>query len=171
MTFLFLTQDKVAVIDDCDWDLVGPYSWIWESSKMKSGYAIAQVNVGRKGAKRGVRRKRTKILLHNLIGTAMRLAGPEIDHIDGNGLNNSRSNLRSATRSQQCQNRSKIQIPSSSKFKGVQSWKGRWRARITLHGVSTFLGYFDSEEKAAIAYNAAAVKAFGDFAKLNEVSQ
>ena len=97
----------------------------------------------------------------------------EIDHIDRNPLNNKFSNLRLATIAQQNMNQSKFKtkdgVPCSSIYKGV-SWnkgKQKWRARIVFDKKEIHLGYFIDEKEAALAYDEAATKFFGEFAVLN----
>jgi len=92
----------------------------------------------------------------------------EIDHINGNGLDNRKANLRVCTRRQNSQNLRKRK-GTSSRFKGV-SWrkdKGKWQARIGNFGKRIFLGYFESESQAAKAYDEKAKELFGVFANLN----
>jgi hypothetical protein len=93
------------------------------------------------------------------------------DHINENGLDNQRDNLRPANRRQQEAHKSKIQ-DTSSKYKGV-SWVKKyncWRAYIKINQKQIFLGHWDSEILAAQAYNKAAIQKFGEFAKLNETN-
>jgi hypothetical protein len=96
----------------------------------------------------------------------------EVDHKNGDGLDNRRStNLRPATHQQNNANRAKAR--GSSRFKGV-SWdrpSRRWYASIRGEGRSRNLGKFDSEVAAARAYNAAAVKFFGEYARLNIIDE
>lgn len=92
---------------------------------------------------------------------------PLVDHANGDGLDNRRSNLRPATRSQNAQNTHAA--TGSSGFKGV-AWhrkNRKWQARITVAGVTKSLGYFHDAEEAAKAYDAAALDAFGEFAFTN----
>lgn len=97
------------------------------------------------------------------------------DHINHDGLDNQRSNLRSVVQRQNSANQRKRShvngLATSSRFKGV-GWHGQqciWRADIQVNGVRKCLGTFASETDAARAYNKAAVEAFGDYACLNEV--
>ncbi|OHB55307.1 MAG: hypothetical protein A2173_08695 [Planctomycetes bacterium RBG_13_44_8b] len=95
-------------------------------------------------------------------------AGLIIDHKDHNGLNNSRANLRPATKAQNCWNRRK-KPGCSSKYKGVCFNKalGKWAGSIRFEGRRSHLGYFVNEEEAARTYDAAARKYHGEFAALN----
>jgi hypothetical protein len=90
----------------------------------------------------------------------------EIDHIDGDGLNNDPANLRLATRSENLRNRG-ANKNNTSGFKGVRSNKqtGRWRAEIGLHGKLLHLGLFDTPEEAHAAYVRAAKELHGEFAR------
>jgi hypothetical protein len=87
------------------------------------------------------------------------------DHIDGNGLNNQKHNLRPATHAQNSRNKGKHK--GTSKYKGVCKTPYKWRARIYVDGKSKFLGDKDLEIDAAKLYDEAAVKYFGKFARLN----
>ena len=107
------------------------------------------------------------ILMHRLILDAPE--DMEVDHIDGNGLNNRRSNLRLATKSQNAINRRVNRPNKSSRFRGV-CWNRkseRWQASIRTKGKSVYLGLFEREEDAAAAYDEFAAKEFGEFAVLN----
>jgi len=107
------------------------------------------------------------VYLHVVIGLRMgHDPSKTTDHKDRNTYNCQRSNLREATRQQQSSNRDKPKSNSSG-FKGVDYYKGRWRARIRRGKVCNHLGYFDSSEDAARAYDRAATRLFGEFAVLN----
>jgi len=93
--------------------------------------------------------------------------GLQVDHIDGDGLNNRRSNIRMCTAAQNRQN-SRIQtmrlgIPTTSRFKGVSRNYGKWAVHIN----GKWVGRYNDEVSAAKAYDAAARQAFGEFAKTN----
>ncbi len=94
----------------------------------------------------------------------------KVDHWNGDGLDNRRFNLRSATAGQNLQNQQK-QVGRTSRFKGV-AWRkdlGKWQAYIHFQRSRQHLGYFVDEEKAAMAYNEAATSLFSEFARLNVI--
>lgn len=150
--------DKVALVDEYDFYHLSQFSWSLIEQGQNS-YAKTEIN-------------RTTIYMHQLI-----LVSPSKeffpDHIDGNGLNNQRINLRLVTRSQNQWNRSKTDSTVTSQYKGVYYAKDRqkWRAQINANGKRTLLGHFKTEVGAARAYNKAAVELHGEFAKLNEVTE
>jgi hypothetical protein len=96
-------------------------------------------------------------------------AGVFVDHRYGDGLDNRKVNLRIATRAQNQYNRRKTSKKTTSKYKGVHLDRNRnkYRAIIGCSGKRIFLGYFDNETDAAKAYDEAAKKYHGEFAKLN----
>ncbi len=97
--------------------------------------------------------------------------GEEIDHKDCNPLNCLDDNLRVCNRSQNQQN-CKLPINNTSRFKGVTWYKStkKWLAQITVNNKNINLGYYDTAEEAAKAYNTAAIKYHGEFAQLNIIS-
>lgn len=154
-----LTKGYTATIDADDADAVEQHSWCANLCSNGSIYAKTRIG-GRKG--RGVS-------LHEfLLG---KVKGLQIDHIDGNTLNNCRSNLRHVNPSQNCMNRGKIRRACASAYKGVTNRKCRksspWQARIQVGDKRVLLGFFDTQERAARAYDVAAMQYFGPFARLN----
>lgn len=93
-----------------------------------------------------------------------------VDHADGNGLNNQRSNIRACTTSENSINRPGV-VSGTSKYKGVSASRhpGRWKAKIKVSQKLIYIGSFETEEAAAAAYNFFAKKHFGEFAWLNDV--
>jgi hypothetical protein len=94
-----------------------------------------------------------------------------VDHINGDPLDNRKSNLRVCTQAENLRNRRKRAKPTSSKFKGVSrhtiSRQKPWLAKIKSDGKTIYLGTFETEEQAAEAYDRAALERFGTFAHLN----
>jgi hypothetical protein len=159
-----LTQGQVALVDDEDFDALSSHRWLAERATRRVWYA-ARGRPRRDGG--GLIRMHAVLLVPP--------AGMVVDHIDGNGLNNQRSNLRSATRAQNVWHQGARQMPgATSAFKGVFWYKktGQWRAALAgncpkaAHR-SPHLGMFDDEATAAHAYDAAAREYFGEFAVLN----
>jgi hypothetical protein len=100
------------------------------------------------------------IYIHRIIVLTDKL----VDHADGNGLNNRKSNLREATKSQNAMNSLR------KKYKGVVfAGNGKYYGRIVLNQNQIHLGTFYTAEEAALAYNKAALTYFGEFARLNEL--
>ena len=94
-------------------------------------------------------------------------AGLDVDHIDGDGLNNRRSNLRACTHTENGRNR-KLSKNNTSGLKGVNAREaGKWQAMIKTSGRILHLGVFDSKMEAAKAYDAAALRLYGEFARTN----
>ena len=87
-----------------------------------------------------------------------------LDHIDGNPDNNAFVNLREATKAANGANRGK-QANNTTGFKGVRKHFRKWVAQITIDGVNTYLGIFDSPEEASAAYELAAKQEYGEFAR------
>lgn len=94
-----------------------------------------------------------------------------VDHWKGNGLNNTRENIRVCTHSQNRMNTKSVK-ESSSRFKGVYWYcaSKKWMSSIKIDGKCKYLGYFDNEEDAARTYNQFAKEYHGEFARYNEVS-
>lgn len=108
-----------------------------------------------------------EIYFHKLITNVKE--GLEVDHINGNGLDNRRQNIRTCTHSQNMMNK-KIYKNNRSGYKGVYRDKGKWRVQLKRGGKRLYDGYFEDPKEAAIAYNTNAVIHFGEFARLNAIS-
>ena len=156
MKEISLPNGSVALVDDEDYNKIVSYPYKWAAMKRKNTcYAKA-------------RRLRSNscILMHRFI------LGEEnecqVDHIDHNGLNNCKSNLRLVDSSQQHMNQEKRK-DTSSIYKGVSYIKAKkkWQATIKKDYKSKNLGCFDTEKEAALAYDVAAQELFGEYAKLN----
>lgn len=149
-----LGSDIFTVVDSDKYDLVKNYTW--SVLRRSENLLYAQSSC--------------KILMHRLI---LGVIGSDriVDHKDGDGLNNRTSNLRIATYSQNMFNRIKGRGRTSSIYKGVHwsNYHKKWKAQINLDRRRRSLGYFMSEKEAALAYNAAAIDLYGDFAKLNVI--
>ena len=150
-----LTQDKVALIDDEDYERANQHTWCAFRSYGGKFYAQCRVS------------KTRTISLHRFIMNALK-SKLEVDHIDGNPLNNRKSNLRLVTHAQNQRNFKKFKTNTSG-YKGVAWHKARrkWRAYIVLNAKQRHLGLFTSKIRAAKAYDEAARKLFGEFAHLN----
>ena len=150
MAIVQLPRGKSTIIDDSDLEFVKSFRW-YASDGTHTSY---------------VRRTTDKAALHRLLLCCC--LGLQVDHINGNGLDNRRVNLRVVTVAQNQQNRRKT-MTGSSQFKGVVFEKrlGRWKARITVNKKLIALGYFSAEIDAALAYDVAAREFFGEFAYLN----
>ncbi len=153
MKRISLTQGKFALVDDEDFERINQYKWYAGKNK-RTYYA------GRHFC------SRTTIRMHRVIMNAPK--GMEVDHRDGNGLNNCKGNLRFCTQSQNQQNQQALQ-GGTSLYKGVSSHTKdkKWRACITLNSKTYYLGNFYNEIKAALAYDEKAKELFGEFAYLN----
>lgn len=149
-----LTKGKVALVDDDNYDWLAQYSWYASFS----GHWYAVTNVRLAG-------KKKKVYMHRMISGA-KDPKTEIDHIDGDGLNNTRTNLRQATRSENMRNRSN-QRNNTSGWKGVYKGDKKFRAQIGIHRKSMHLGTFDTPEDAAAAYDRAARELHGVFSLTN----
>ena len=155
-----LTQGKYALVDDEDYDFINQRKWHCNSS----GYAVRATSY--KNAEN--RTVKTKLFMHRIINKT--LEKMYTDHINGNPLDNRKSNLRTCTTAQNNANRIKA-LGTTSKYNGVH-WCKRdtaWIAAIRIDGKKKVLGYFKSEAEAALAYNEAAIKHHGEFALLNKI--
>ena len=152
-----LTQGKYAIVDPDDYFRLSKHKW-FVIKGCSTFYAARSVN------RRG---KRYRIRMHREV-----IKVPDdtfVDHINQNGLDNRKANLRPATCAQNIRNRKKYAVKSRSRYKGLlwdNYWK-KWRVRIYLNRNQIHLGFFDDEIEAAKAYDRGAIKYHGQFASLN----
>lgn len=149
-----LTQGKYATVDDEDYKWLSKYKWHANRGKTGIWYA-ARKGIHKQG------RPQTTIWIHREILGLRPGDGQECDHINHDGLDNRRANIRISTTTQNQQNR-RVQ-PGTSKFKGVIFHRGSWLAQINIEGNRIFLGSYDSEVAAALVYDREARKHFGEF--------
>jgi hypothetical protein len=151
-----LTKNKETLVDDEDFERLSKYKW----HAHKERYTF----YARRRSKHG------RFFMHREIMKCPE--NLEIDHIDGDGLNNQKKNLRICTQSQNFANRNKLRNNTSG-YKGVSWYKPgkKWRTQIKVNCHVKHLGYFSTPEDAAQAYNIAAERYHGEFAKLNKIPQ
>lgn len=152
MKEIILTKGKVALVDDEDYDAASDHYW-WAIPGPHTWYAQGIIN-----------KKRTS--LHRFIMKPT--AELQVDHIDCNGLNCQKYNMRICTNEQNRRNQRK-QSNTSSQYKGVY-WNKRdelWISHITYHGKPQHIGCHHKEDDAAKAYDRMAIILFGEFARTN----
>lgn len=153
-------KNSVCILDD-DW-----FEFLKETSMSLSKTSCSYVMINTKS--------RRKESLHRVISGAIK--GEYVDHINSNKLDNRFENLRICTFAQNMQNRDKRKNQNkSSKYKGVfqekrnPNLKNTWGAKIKVDGKTISLKYHATEKEAAQAYNEAAIKYHGEFARLNVI--
>jgi len=155
VAYVTLTRGYEAIIDASDVPLVEGWNWYAD--------VFGNTVYGKNRSRNGI--KNITILIHRVI-----MGDPDgfqIDHIDGDGLNNRRSNLRFATHAENLRNR-KMAKNNTSGFKGVY-WdlaRKKWRARITFDGKIYYLGRYQEIDTAHSAYVAASEKLHGKFGRV-----
>jgi AP2 domain len=146
-----LSKGYVTRIDDADWALVGGRSWRAQAnSRRRVVYAVIRIDGGK------------VVLMHSLLAPDW----AEVDHADGDGLNNCRYNLRDGTGFRNSANRG-LRSDSTTGYKGVWRSGRKWGASVGIDGKQIYLGTFGTPEEAAYAYDQAAVSHFGEYARTN----
>jgi len=167
-----LTQGYVALVDDEDYERVSQFKWHVRIKRRKDGtvrgiYAARNTYpYSRKQSRALGKQNIVKMVWMHRFVLGIENQEIEVDHKDGNGLNNQRSNLRNATTAQNRHN-SLTPIDNTSGFKGV-SWNKRhkrWTAYITAFGKRRFLGQFRDKEEAIQVRAKAEIELFGEFAR------
>lgn len=154
MKELLLSQGKVTLVDDADFEWASKFKWSFDPK----GYAFRNTK----------RPNRRIIYLHRVILKTEK--GEVSDHINGNKLDNRKVNLRKCTTAQNIRNR-KVGKNNTTGYKGI-SWNRRdslWYAHVTLNRVSVYAGCGKTKEIAAKAYNKKAQELHGAFALLNQL--
>lgn len=150
-----LSQGYFAKVDIEDVDMINQFSW---SISAMRGTVYAKTSLARTNG------ARKNIYMHRMIMNVPK--GMETDHINHDGLDNRKKNLRKCTRRQNMLNIKTIN--GKSKYRGVSKHRNRWRARTkAITGKSIFLGSFHKEQEAAIAYDDAIISTGEDIAYLN----
>jgi len=153
MKRISLTQGRFALVDNEDFNWLNQWNWCVNSENM--------VMRGKT-----INGRLKMIVMHRLIMQPP--ADLQIDHKNGDRLDNRRSNLRICTGSQNCMNRVAT-TKGTTGYKGVTKIRNKYRANIKLEGKKIHLGYFNDVKEAALVYNKAAKKYFGEFALLNNI--
>jgi hypothetical protein len=155
-----LSNGMVAIVDAEDYAKLAQHTWT-ANTRARTVYAL-----------RGEMRQGRPCTIHmhrEILG--LQLGDPhEADHINGNGLDNRKENLRIATRAQNARHQTLRPLPSSG-FRGVNRQRNVWRARIAVNGRRLCLGTFKTPEEAAAAYDTAAREHHGEFAATNAGKQ
>lgn len=151
-----LTQGKLATVDDADYEALIQFKW-YLTTCGNHHYAARHTKRPE---------KRTMVYMHRAITSAPK--GLEVDHINGDGLDNRRENLRVCTHGENLRNQG-LQANNRSGYRGV-SWskkEKKWVTYIKVDNKRQFVGQFDEKENAARAYDEAARKYHGEFARTN----
>lgn len=138
-----------VIIDDEDYERVNKYSWNIHKNYVRTTIYIPE---------------KKEIRLHRLL-LGIENSDVDIDHINGNTLDNRKQNLRPCSHSENMQNCKKY-INNTSDYKGVNFINNKWLARIQVNNKRIFLGYFNTPEKAYEAYCEASKKYHGEFGRL-----
>ncbi len=154
MSEIELTQGKIALVDDEDFTALSQHKWFYMKVNEDLGYAARKING-------------SIIYMHNIIMNP--LPSFQVDHINWNGIDNQKFNLRITTKSGNLQNKRK-QSNKTSKFLGVSrdSRKPKWRSQAKLKQKKIALGLYDNEEDAAKAYDEKVLELHGEHALTNK---
>lgn len=159
MKYIQLSRGYRAIVDDEDYERVSKWIWTYApNAGDKVKYAVTQIITACCGT-------RKRIKLHRFIMDAK--PGQEVDHINADGLDNRKSNLRFCSRAQNLANKKKMS--GNRKYKGVAAVTGssKWQANIGWKKKRIYLGCFNTQEEAARAYDDKAMELYGEFARFN----
>lgn len=162
MKLIQLSMGKAyAIVDDADFEYLNQWKW-----KLTGGRATRNQHIGTVGNWREGKRKDKAVLMHRVImGEPIDM---EIDHINGNPLDNRKVNLRACTHQENRAN-TKRPVNNTSGYKGVywHKQRSRWCTQITFMNKTYTLALFENPEEAAKEYDHVAKQLFGKYAKLN----
>lgn len=147
-----LTQGKYAIVDDADYPLVSQFRWCALKRRHGRYYYAVRGNNGQYTP------------MHRLIVDAH--DGEDVDHINGDGLDNRRCNLRKCTQAENSWN-SRVNSRNTTGFRGVCPDAGKFKAYISCNGKRFWLGYHATPEEAAHVRDLAAIELHGEFARVN----
>jgi hypothetical protein len=155
---IYLGEGEFTIVEPPDYYAFAQFKWfLWGSGY--NFYAVREVKIGPNKTRRSY--------LHREIMKPRK--GRVIDHRNVNSLDNRRDNLRHATRAQNNYNRRKTRKKTTSRFIGIHLEKRdcNWKVQIRNQGKLIYIGRYDNEIDAARAYDCAALKYHGEFARLN----
>ena len=153
MRLIALTQGKFAEVDDEDFDYLN--QWKWYATNRKTTWYAA-------------RKPKDRVFYMHREVLSLSDSKKQVDHVDSNGLNNQKINLRGCNQTQNNGNNRK-RSDNKSGFKGVHhhSVYNSWIAQIRFLGKKTHIGSFQNKKEAVLAYNERAKEIFGEFARIN----
>ncbi len=157
MKKIILTQGYEAIVDDEDYELLNSFKWSVTNCKGKKKYA-------KRNEPRGNGKRKAVLMHRQILGFPL----SQTDHINGNGLDNRKSNLRLVSQSENQRNR---RPKRGLKYKGIYKAKSKFYTDISLDGKRFKFGPFNTELEAAVEYNLRARVLHGKFAKLNELEE
>ncbi len=151
MKYINITKGKRVLVDDDDFKFLNQWHWYWHT-----GYAARRLNLGINKSK--------ILLMHRALLSVPE--NKEVDHINGDRLDNRKANLRIVSHQENMQNMKK-RVNSTSKFRGVSFHKGAWDVQLWNNGKHIYIGRFKDEIQAAKIADSESIKLFGKLAKLN----
>lgn len=147
-----LTQGKVALVSDHRFAFLSQFVWYAHKNRHGKWYAVRSVG-------------KNMVWMHRVIMNPP--DNMEVDHRDGDGLNNQDENLRIATHAQNMINSKKIRANNTTGYRGIFRKRKKWVAQVQKHGKCVFSKTYPTAEEAARGYDQAARRHFGEFAVLN----
>ncbi len=155
MKYIPLTKGKYAIVDDDDYEYL--MQWKWHVSQQGTAYYAARSRYSPEHT--------ATISMHRFLMEAP--SSKQVDHINHDGLDNQKKNLRLCSRNQNQQNRKSFTAGTTSKHKGVHLHRGKWQVSIKKNGKGVCLGAYVEEDDAGRAYDKKARELFGEFACFN----